>query len=199
MENKEDLITTQDVFCTSCGTKNNKENIFCSSCGKELKKDENKEEKELLISENNNGKFKLSKESYLVFGLGVIISLFLADDGGLLFFGFLIVCFLFYVKSQKKIQSKVNNNDLGKVVAKDKKKRHHLSRDSIILLILLAVLSIFFLGPFGLFLFLLLFLIVGFPDETIVFFSLMQKLILIVGVVMLILLGTCLIPIFFSS
>lgn len=199
MENKEDLITTQDVFCKSCGTKNEKESKFCFNCGHELKKEENKKEKELLISEINNGKFKLSKESYLVFGLGVLISLLLADDGGLLFLFFCIVCFLLYVRSQKKIQSKVNNNDLGKVDAKDKKKRHHLSRDSIILLILLVVLSIFFLGPFGLFLFLLLFLIVGFPDETIVFFSLMQKLILIVGVVMLILLGTCLIPIFFSS
>lgn len=39
MENKEDLITTEDVFCTSCGTKNDNKSNFCLNCGYELKKD----------------------------------------------------------------------------------------------------------------------------------------------------------------
>ena len=193
MENKKDLIITEDVFCTSCGTKNNKENIFCSSCGKELKK----REKDLLVSKNDNVEFKLSKESYFVFGIGLFISLYLWDDGGLLFLGFLIVAFLLYVKSQKKSNSNTGSNKIDTKDNNNKNKNGRLNRDSILGLIFLGLFSSFFFGPLIAFVFFIFCCFALSVDNTITFFMSMVKFFSVITIIMLIMFGICVIPLIF--
>lgn len=39
MNNNDNNVITKDVFCASCGTKNDNKSNFCLNCGYELKKD----------------------------------------------------------------------------------------------------------------------------------------------------------------
>lgn len=88
MENKEDLITTQDVFCTSCGTKNSGKNNFCLNCGHTLKKDINANE---INNNQSNVSFKeenQEKKKKGLFGNGIFsrgIGIFIVIYFSLLF------------------------------------------------------------------------------------------------------------------
>lgn len=71
MENKESEITTQDVFCISCGTKNSGKNNFCLNCGHALKKDINANE---INNNQSNVSFKeenQEKKKKGLFGNGI--------------------------------------------------------------------------------------------------------------------------------
>lgn len=129
MENKEDLITTQDVFCTSCGTKNEKESKFCFNCGHELKK------------------------------------------------------------------------DINSVKGKDGTEKKKGFKDIIILLILLIALFALFLGQLGIFeiLFVAFLVLIFYSLRANNIFQIIEKIVSFIVVFMLIMIGTCLIPIFFSS
>lgn len=184
MEYKEDLITNKDVFCASCGAKNSSESKFCSSCGHELNNKENTDEKDLLTSKPNKGMFGLSKESYLLLAIIIILSIAFYNDFGLVLFPIFIIFLPLFVKRKRESKNK-------SIFEK--------KSDVIIALMLIGFLFFLFLGPIGIFLFLILicFTLSGEKGKT--FFVFLQKFISIVGVMALILLGTCLLPIFFYN
>ena len=117
MENKESKITTQDVFCTSCGTKNSSKDNFCLNCGHALKKDINANEinnnqSNVPFKEENQEKKKKGLFGNGIFsrGIGIFIVIYFSllfsfDDGNYFILLISIVSAILYFKypTMKKI------------------------------------------------------------------------------------------------
>lgn len=118
MNNNENNVITQDIFCTSCGTKNSSKDNFCLNCGHALKKDintdkiNNNNQSSVSFKEENqeNKKKGLFGNGIVSRGIGILIViyfslLFAIDDGNYFILLISIVSAILYFKypTMKKI------------------------------------------------------------------------------------------------
>ena len=114
MENKENMVTTEEIICDECQTKNGKENKFCFNCGNELKKEikveieENKnvQQSDDLIEQNVVKKNWFKILSYVILYLMIMWTWLMA---GISMFVLVIYSILFLVLSytnNKKLRDK---------------------------------------------------------------------------------------------